>query len=304
MEKVFIVVLHYRGRELTEKCLFSLQKIDRQKADINLVVVDNGSPEPLKRLKEKFPEVIFLKSKQNLGFSEGNNLGIRYSLRKGADYILLLNNDTTVERSLVSRLLEAAVKESQVGIVSPKIFFAPGFEYHRSRYKPGERGRVIWYAGGKIDWQNVFASHRGVDEVDTGQYEQQGPTDFASGCAMFVKKEVFDKVGFLDRRYFLYLEDLDFCLRAKVAGFKTIYSPAAKVWHYNAGSSQVGGSLHDYFFTRNRLLFGFKYAPLRAKVALLKEAGRLFFAGRPWQKRGVVDFFCRKLEKGSWIDQA
>lgn len=302
MKKVFIVVVHYKGRELTQKCLSSLRKLKLDKIGVKIVVVDNHSTEPLEEIAKEFPGVVYLKNSVNLGFADGNNVGIKYALRKEADYILLLNNDTTVDGNLVMKLFKAAEKDSKIGILAPKIYFAPGYEYHKSRYKADDRGKVIWFAGGIIDWQNVFASHRGVDEVDAGQYDQQQQTDFVSGCAMLVKKEVFDKVGLLDSRYFLYLEDLDFCLRAKSGGFKIVYCPEGKVWHYNAGSSQVGGPLHDYFFTRNRLLFGIKNAPVRTKAALLKEAGRLFINGRLWQKKGVMDFVLGRLGKGSWVE--
>jgi len=117
---------------------------------------------------------------------------------------------------------------------------------------------------------------------------------------MFVNQRVFEKIGLFDERYFLYLEDLDFCQRAKLSGFKIIYAPQAKLWHKNAGSSTVGGSLHDYFFTRNRLLFGTKYGRLRAKLALVRESLRLLVSGRPWQKIGVKDFYLRRFGQGSW----
>lgn len=301
MKRIFAVVLHYQDRKLTEKCLCSLAGMDKKGIGLEIVIVDNCSPEPIGDLKGKFPGVTFLQTKQNLGFAEGNNFGIKYCLEKKADYIFLLNNDAVADKSLIMGLFREAEKDPSAGILAPKIYFAPGYEYHRSRYKKKDQGRVLWYAGGLIDWQNVYASHRGVDELDNGQYDHQGTTVFASGCAMLIKKEVFERAGYFDSRYFLYLEDLEFCLRAKRAGFEIVYCPTGKVWHYNAGSSQVGGSLHDYFFTRNRLLFGLKYASFRTKMALLKESVWIFLHGRPWQKKGVVDYFQKKFGKGSWV---
>jgi len=201
-------------------------------------------PEPIEGLEKKFKDVIVLKNSQNLGFVEGNNVGIRYALKNGADWVLILNNDTTVAPDLLTQLIKQGNLINQSGILGPKIYFAPGFEYHKNRYKPSQRGKVFWYAGGIIDWDNVYCSHRGVDEVDKGQYDPPTggeETDFVSGCAMLVKKEVFDKIGLFDPRYFLYLEDVDFCQRAKKAGFKIIYVSQGKVWHYNASSSEVGG---------------------------------------------------------------
>jgi len=303
MKKISVVILHYKGRKFTRQCLLSLRKGEIDDFLLETIVVDNHSPEPIDDFKKEFREVILLKNSQNLGFAGGNNLGIREALKNKTEYVLILNNDTTIDKNLLVYLIKQANLINQSGILGPKIYFAPGYEYHKNRYKSQDRGKVFWYAGGLIDWKNVNCSHRGVDEIDRGQYDFPTggeETDFVSGCAMFVKREVFEKIGLFDSRYFLYLEDVDFCQQAKKAGFKVVYVPGGKVWHYNASSSEVGGALHDYFLTRNRLLFGMKYAPLRAKIALLKESFRLLFSGRPWQKIGVRDFYFKKFGKGSW----
>jgi GT2 family glycosyltransferase len=300
MKRIFAVILHYKGRDLTYRCVLSLRGINKKDFSLEIVLVDNCSPQPVDKFKEEFKDLVVLKNSQNLGFAEGNNVGIRYALKNGADWVLVLNNDTTIAPDLLIKLIKQGNLINQSGILGPKIYFAPGFEYHKNRYKQNQRGKVFWYAGGIIDWKNIYCFHRGVDEVDKGQYDKIEETDFISGCAMMVKKEVFEKIGLFDSRYFLYLEDVDFCQRAKKAGFKIIYVPQGKVWHYNASSSGVGGPLHDYFITRNRLLFGIKYAPARTKIALLKESLKLLFNGRPWQKIGVRDFYLKKFGKGSW----
>ena len=300
MKKVFAVILHYKGKEFTRQCLLSLNKVKTKDFSLKTVAVDNNSPEPIDDLKEKFFNEVFIKNKKNLGFAEGNNVGIRYALKQGADYVILLNNDTQVSPEIIIQLIKAGEDDGQVGILGPKIYFSPGFEFHKERYEKSDRGKVIWYAGGIIDWRNVLASHRGVDEVDKGQYDKKIETDFISGCAMFVKREVFDKIGLLDKKYFLYLEDNDFCQRAKREGFKLVYVPKAKVWHANAGSSAVGGSLHDYYLARNRMLFGMRYAPSWTKMALIRESLRLLLAGRKWQKIGIRDFYLGRFGKGSY----
>lgn len=301
MKKVFVVVLHYKGKEFTRECLLSLKKIEAANFSIKVVVVDNNSPEPIDNLKKEFKEIVFIKNRKNFGFAEGNNVGIRLALKEQADCVLILNNDTIVDKNLLIQLI-AATESERVGIVAPKIYFAPGYEYHRARYKPNEQGKVFWYTGGKVDWRNILCSHRGVDEVDKGQYDKQIETDFVSGCTMLIKREVLEKIGLFDKRYFLYLEDVEFCQRAKKSGFKIIYQPKAKVWHFNAGSSQVGGPLHDYFITRNRLIFGMKYASWRTKFNLVRESFKLLITGRLWQKIAVKDYFFRKFGQGSWHD--
>ena len=295
MTKVALVILHFNEPKLTENCLESVKKIKTQDFKVEVIVINNNPQEKINFLKRKFPEFVFLEVKENLGFTGGNNLGIKKALKKGTNFVLLLNNDTLVDKNLITELLEVAKNNKQVGILGPKIYFAPNYEFHRERYQEKERGRVIWYAGGLFDWQNIIASHRGVDEIDRGQYQRLEATDFASGCAMLVRKEVFQKIGLFDNQYFLYLEDVDFCQRAKKAGFKIFYVPTAKLWHLNAGSSEVGGPLHDYYLTRNRLLFGFKYASGRTKLALIRESLRILFKGSPWQRLGVRDFYLRRF---------
>lgn len=299
-KKIAIIVLHYKGKDLTYGCLKSLKNVRDDHFLLFKILIDNNSCEPIDNLKKKFKDIELIKNSQNLGFAEGNNVGIRYALKNGADYILILNNDTTVDKDFLFQLIKQADLINQSGILGPKIYFAPGYEYHKRRYKKEDLGKVFWYAGGIIDWKNVYCFHRGVDEVDKGQYDKVEETDFVSGCAMLVKREVFEKIGLFDSRYFLYLEDVDFCVRAKEAGFKITYVPQAKVWHYNAGSSKVGGELHDYFITRNRMIFGLKYASFKTKFSLIKESLKILLNGRPWQKIAIKDFYFQKFGKGSW----
>ena len=154
-----------------------------------------------------------------------------------------------------------------------------------------------------MDWANIYGSHIGVDQVDNGQYDEiNDRVDFLTGCCLLVKRQVFDQIGLLDEKFFMYLEDADFCQRAQKAGFKIAYIPQSKIWHLNAGSSKSGGELHDYFISRNRLLFGFRYAKLKTKFALVKESLIKYFSPTvpKWQKIGIRDFYLNKFNKGSW----
>jgi len=302
MPNIFITLINYNSKENMLSCLKSLEDIDVDKLTLNVVVIDNASTETFRTDKayRKF-KLKLIRSEENLGFSGGHNFGIRYALDKGADYVVVLNDDIILDKDFLTNLLKTFSKEKDCGIVSPKIYFAKGYEFHKDRYKENELGKVIWYAGGKIDWQNVIAYHRGVDEVDSGQYEKLGQTDFASGCCMMIKKEVLEKVGLLDSRYFLYYEDNDLSQRAKKMGFAIFYQPEAFLWHLNAGSTGGSGStLQDYYITRNRLLFGSKFASLRAKIALFRESLKILSAGRYWQKRGIIDYYLRRFGKGSY----
>jgi hypothetical protein len=302
MVKVFVTLVNYNNNETTHDCLDSLEGLNTDGFSLSVVVVDNASKEKFTEDKkyEKFTLKI-IRSEKNLGFAGGQNLGIKFALDNGADYVVVLNNDVILDKNLISELLKTFQEEKDCGIISPKIYFAKSHEFHKDRYLESELGKVIWYAGGKMDWGNILASHRGVDEVDKGQYEKVEQTDFASGCCEMIKRDVLEKVGLFDERYFLYYEDNDLSQRAKKMGFKVFYQPKGILWHLNAGSTGgSGSSLHDYYITRNRLLFGFGYSSLRTKIALIKESFRIMLTGRSWQKKGVLDFYLRRFRKGSY----
>lgn len=301
--KVFIVILNWNRKDDSLGTLKSIEGMDIRGFELTTLVVDNGSTdgsredmESYKVLKGKYK---YIQNSKNLGFAEGNNVGMRYALRKEADYVMLLNDDTIVDEKLVVNLLDVFKKYARVGIATPKIYFAKGFEF-RKRYKDSQLGKVIWYAGGDIDWKNVYGSNHGVDAVDMGQFDKVVDTDFATGCCMFIKREVLKKVGLFDKRYFAYLEDADLSQKAKKAGFRVLYAPPAKLWHKVSQSSRIGSELNDYFITRNRMIFGLSYAPLRTRLALVRESLRLLRKGRKWQKIGVRDYYLGRFEKGSW----
>jgi GT2 family glycosyltransferase len=213
---------------------------------------------------------------------------------------LLLNNDSLAEKNFLSEMLHF-MNDSRAGAVVPKIYFTKGHEFHKQRYSKVDEGKVLWFAGGFIDWKNVMSVHEGVDEVDHGQYNEAKKINFATGACLLLKRQVLDKYGLFDKRYFLYYEDADLSQKILKNGYEIYYVPKAILWHNNAGSSGSGSELHDYFLTRNRMLFGMKYAPLRAKAALVRESFRLLANGRKWQKIGIRDYYLKKFGKGSYI---
>lgn len=290
MTSVAIILVNWNGKNDTLKCLVSLGKLKAQSSKLKIIVIDNGSTDDsVDAIHEKFPKVDIIETGENLGFAGGNNVGIRKALEARADFVWLLNNDTIVDNNALEALVDA-FGERRVGIAGSKIYFTPGREYHKERYGQIDRGRVLWYAGGVIDWQNMYASHRGVDEVDRGQYDVTQETAFVTGCSMMIRGDVFDKAGLLDEKFFAYLEDVDFCLRVKRAGYKLLYVPKSIIWHKNAGSSAVGSQTHQYYMTRNRLLVGMRYASLRTKFALIREAIRLIIGGPAIRRKAVIDF--------------
>jgi hypothetical protein len=304
MTKIAIVVLNWNQPKLTIDTVNSLLKIKSFNFKYKILLVDNNSPDnSFEIFKEKYnnnPVVELIKNDSNLGYV-GNNIGIKQAIKEKYNFVLLINNDVYVDSNFLKELLTGT--KLGYDIVGPKIYFAPGYEYHSGWYSPNEIGNVIWSAGGKIDWNNIYGSNIGVDEVDKGQYDQiNDKIDFLSGCCLLIKTNVFKKIGLLNDKYFMYLEDMEFCQKAKKEKIKLAYIYKSKIWHVNSGSSKSGGDLHDYFITRNRLIFGFKYARLRTKLALIKESLIHLCSSKStiWKKRAIIDFYLKKYYKGSW----
>lgn len=271
---VSIIVVHYNNSDDTDECLKSLTKLQSNNFDFTVYVVDNASQEryvlPVKLPKKKFK---LITSTSNLGFTGGNNLGIYTAIEEqNSEYILLLNNDTVVSPHFLEALLKSAEQNADIGILSPKIYFAKNYEYHKV-YGQKDLGSIIWYAGGSIDWRNLLVFHRGVDEIDRGQFDDQETSDFATGCCMLIKREVLEKIGYLDKKYFLYLEDTDLSLRAKHVGYQLRFVPDSVIWHKNAGSTGGSGSkLQQYYQLRNLLLFVVRYGSFRSIITVFRFA--------------------------------
>lgn len=274
--QVAIVVLNWNGCEDTLACLRSLSAL--RYAAYKVVVVDNGSTDDsltnLRSYDSEFPLTI-VETGKNLGFAGGNNVGIRLALEHGPQFVLLLNNDALIHPDAISSLVSAAETNPGAGVFSGKIFFGT------------ERDR-IWYAGARWDETRQIFRHVGYGESDCGGFSEPGPTDYASGCAMFVRAEVFGKIGLLDEDFFLTYEETDFCYRARSAGFWSMYVPTAEFHH--KVSASFGGELtplHVYFYTRNLLLFGEKHLP---KHQFLKLLGRAIksTAGLPTGVEGLL----------------
>lgn len=208
---------------------------------------------------------------KNLGYAHGVNLGLKEAIKQGFSKFCVINNDTFFEKGFVDSILQSTLNHPS-SIIGGKIFYAPGYEFHKSRYSKKDLGKVLWYAGGFVNWKHALTPHRGVDEVDRGKYDQLEKTDFINGCMMSFDKSVIEKVGFWDESYFLYFEDSDFCERAKRKCVDLWYDPSIVLWHKNAQSTGGAGSnTHLKHQKKNQLIFGFKYAPWRTKLHLIKN---------------------------------
>jgi hypothetical protein len=306
--RVSIIILTANALAMIKEQLSGVAKLDTKGVEAECIVIDNGSgdgtEEAIKNYKLSNMNYKFIRSESNTGFAGGNNIGIKYAVKSGFDYAILMNNDLILPHDLVINLVNYMKDNPKVGIASPKMYFAPGFEFHKERYKETDLGKVFWYAGGAIDWKNVLSSHRGVDEVDHGQYETAIETDFANGACVIIRSEVFKKIGYLDDSLFLYWEDADFSQRAKKFGYKVMYFPGTYLWHkVSASAGGSGSSSNDYFLIRNRFYFAMRYAGHRAKLAVLKDTIKIMFAGRTWQKRGAMDALIGIKGVGAWIKE-
>lgn len=242
--KVFIIVLNYNGKDVVRTCLNSLFKINYP--NVEVVVVDNASTDGSFELaKAAFSKAHFIKNEVNLGFSTGNNIGIRFALEKMADFVLLLNNDTEVTPDFLTELINATTTDEKIGISSPKIF--------------KDKTAQIWFAGGKIDWFKMKSLHENKNNSSI-PYE----TGFISGCAMLIKKNVFKKIGLFDEDFFLYWEDVDFSIRAQKAGFKTVIIPTSTVYHFEKSEGNLPNKI--YWLVLSGLIFFKKNTTFPLKI--------------------------------------
>lgn len=299
MDHISLIIVHYNTDRDTIECLDSLSAVTSNQFDLDIVIVDNGSKEPLVLpAKHQRKHISVIRSESNLGFTGGNNLGIRSAIDAfNSDYVLLINSDTYVDPTFLEHLYQQAINNPTVGLLNPKIYFAKGYEFHTDSYTPSEKGKVLWFAGGTTDWNDVASFHRGVDEVDRGHFDFQTQTDFATGCCLLIKREVIETVGLLNEQLFLYWEDVDYSLRVRAAGYELLVVPESVIWHKNAGSSDGSGSeIHTYYQTRNRLYIAFKHGTVTGKISATKLLTR-FLQGTPVERMAAQDAVMGKMGK-------
>lgn len=240
MFSVAIVILNWNGKGDTVKCLESLKNLSYPKVEIFLI--DNGSTDgSVELFKKEFPKIRLIETGANLGFAGGNNVGIKIALKEGYDYLFLLNNDTVVDPDIIERFLEGFT-ELNVGILGAKI------------YRMDDPKRLD-HLGGIWDGKKIDFKHIGYRALDGKEWDEALPLDYVCAAAVMIRREVFEKVGVFDERFFLFWEEADLCQRAKQTGFIVKTCPKAKVWH-KISASFTGGKPHGaYFVWRNRLLW-------------------------------------------------
>jgi len=307
---ISIVLLNWNGMEDTLACLDSLRSLTF--TNYNIIVVDNGSTDgSVHEIKTNFPDLTVIETGQNLGYAEGNNVGIRYALEHDAEFIFLLNNDTIVAPDVLDQLANAALQNPDAGVFGATLFYM-------------DKPDTVWFAGAQWNAQKLVFDFPYQDQTLPNNINTA--TDYACGAALFFRAEVAHSIGLLDARFFLVWEESDWCLRATRAGYGCKQVPTAYVWH-KVGASFSGESspLRQYFSFRNRLLWAEKNLSLKDLVLLIDDSCRSFcptfilskserdsfikrlvWATKDWKntwfssalrakRRGVMDYFLRSF---------
>lgn len=296
MPKVFIIILNWNGWSDTLECLKSLNGVDYPNFEI--ILIDNGSKEKPPVIGDR--QFSNLKINQifnetNLGFSGGNNQGIKIALEKVADYVLLLNNDTIVANDFLDKLVNQIEKDKKIGIIGPQMLFY-------------EAPKLIWFGGGKLNWLKNRGTHKDYKmPIQTKEFVRK--VDYITGCCLLVRREVIEKIGLMSEDYFLYYEDADWCLRAKKAGYKIIYVSGSKIWHKVSVGLKEGSPVFTYYHIRNGLVLARRYSGFIKKWLLsifvgflyIKQLIKLFLKKNKKQAEaillGIEDFYLNKMGK-------
>jgi GT2 family glycosyltransferase len=295
---VWVVVLNWNGLADTLVCLASLRRL--RYTGTRVLVVDNGSTDGSVAAIRRDPAnggVEIVEAKSNLGYAGGNNLGIRHALDRGADFVLVLNNDTIVDPMLLGELLAAADRQPEVGCFGPWIYYM----HDRER---------LWFT--RSDWDPAKSAFTAPGKGCLASELSNAPaaTDYVCGAALFFRAAVVLQIGLLDERFFLVYEDNDWCFRARRAGFGCVSVASARVWHKVGTSFGTEASpLRTYFSTRNKILWAEKNASRQEWWSILRAALRRTYPGLAfdrdaeapkhkavlWAIRGFVREWARKM---------
>lgn len=253
--RVCIIIVNWNNYPDTAECLDSLGKVGYP--DFEVLVVDNGSDgDDAERLRREYGDrVRVIANERNAGFAEGCNIGMRDALHRGADYLLLINNDTFVAPDFVDRLVEYVADEPGIGVAGGKVYCH-------------EIPDMIWFAGGAIDFRTATTPIIGSGETDNGGYDEAREVEWICGCFMLISRHVVERVGLLDPRFFFGWEDVDLCVRARRAGFRIVFVPASRIWHKTLPPEKQKrlSGMPVYHATRGHFLFMQKHLSRRQRV--------------------------------------
>lgn len=269
---ISVVIPSWNLKDDLIACIVSLLASSIQ--PLHICVVDNASTDgTAEALQDRFgAKVEVIGCAENRGFAYAVNKGIDLAVKAGAEFILILNNDTIVERRMVAQLVEALKQTPTAGIAGPVIYY----------YEPAGQ---IWQIGDRQWLGPPLSWHIPEAKVDS----QLLKVDYVTGCAMLIKREVFEAIGKFDEQYLMYFEDADFCQRARAAGFEIVVNPAAKLWHKVSRSTRNLVPKRIFDQSRSRVIFLNRHSPsllwllaqLYIWTRLIIEAGRYLGQGHP-----------------------
>ncbi|MCC7551734.1 MAG: glycosyltransferase family 2 protein [Methanobacterium sp.] len=289
---ISIIILNWNGWEDTLECLESIYQINY--ANYTVILVDNNSNDdsllnikkycsgelkvnskffyyknqnkPIKIFEysncfhlsheeklsicntESNNKLVIIKNDKNYGYAEGNNVGLRFSLELGYDFILVLNNDTVVHKDFLNKLIYPMIHKKSIGIIGPKI-------YHYNT--PNQ----IFSTGGKVNW------YKGTNLAIKKDFKILNDVEYVSGCCMLIRKDLIDAIGLLPNDYFLYVEEIDYCIKAKINSFRVVNYPKSIIWHKISSTSANEG--REYYITRNWFIFMRKYASSQTLIVFI-----------------------------------
>ncbi len=257
LPKVACIILTWNDKENLLECLESMSHLSYPNADI--IVSDNGSTDgSIEKVRSLYPDVTILENGKNLYWAGGNNVGIEYAMAHAADYIFLLNNDIVVDPDLVTEMVEVGESDPRIGMLGPKIY-----------YHEGTLGNKLWFAGARVHLWRGIARHLGIRDIDQGQYDVIADTDYVTGCAQMVKREVVEKIGLIDTVYVAYGEDMDWSTRARRAGYRLVYVPRARMWHKIGAYWGVVSKRKIKQKLRSNTIFFWRYSPKLAWITTI-----------------------------------
>jgi GT2 family glycosyltransferase len=278
-KKVAIILINWNSHPYTADCIRSLEEVEYR--DFDVIMVDNGSQDGSGALlKKEFPHIILIQSSSNLGFTGGNNLGIRYSIAHGYTYTMLLNNDTFAEKKFLQVLVAYMDAHADVGVIQPKICF----NHNRA---------LLWNAGSYYNAWLGLTFTKGYNKQDAADNRVRD-VDWVTGCAFFTRNNILQECGPLAENLFIYYEDVDLSFRIKAAGHRLVYHPGAVIYHIAGMSSRKAvpdkegymNPIVHHLNVRNRIWLLKKYTPLiKAPTVFVFTAGYLaallgYFAAR------------------------
>lgn len=266
LPSVNVIVLNRNGQHFLEACFRAVQELDYPAHRLEVILVDNDSEDnSVPYVENTFPEITVIRNQGNYGFARGNNVAMRRALEQGADYAVLLNNDTRVDPNWLRALVEVAEAQPDVAICGGKIL--------------SWEGDVVEFSG--TVWHKVTTAGGYTNEPDRGQHDEMHPAAYACGASMLLKTEALRQIGLFDEDYFIYHEDVDLSLRAWIAGYRVLYVPQSIIYHWGGGYTS-GTPMRDHLGMRNALTTVLKCYQLVTWREIYRDLLQIYLRRSPW----------------------